>query len=700
MSAPSASDPARPASVPVQAVWEAEHRLWRVGSCDAEGRWDGPQSTYRKNGTLQGEFVYVGGKPDGKFRRFHPNGEVSIEGEHRLGTQVGTHTTHRASAGENDEAVHTCCLPPNAWRLLTHYPEDGRLVEDYYDAQGLRLLRDGTPYPERPQSVSPTAWFDPHKAAWTDGNFERGKQHGSFSYWHPNGAVLETSNYKQGQLDGLRERFRDARCIERRMYKAGQPDGPAWERVASERFEDATISAQEGFYERGKPVGKWRYLNASGQIAATVDLGTSVDAVALDDAVLRTVTPQDSLALDPAREHVRSLVWAAHHEPTTLRAKVDAIPQLLPEVSEQLLRGLRNETSEPPQYVAKLLHWLLRGARAEHVFRALSAVYLREPAVAHTLLRVALELAPDELEVRAAEVLVLTGLGRVSAANTKIDQLRERHPGEADELAFNLRVTYPAFGFWPSEVTFGSAVSPELPTQVEQGLTPLREALSKAAQRLELVRHALLAHAASNGPLEFALPPDLSRWITEEPTALDTYSFEARDDEAENEAADVSSDVSDGQSHAEAPKGPPAKVDVVRVDEQLNLAEFSLPELMLQARTEWTTLCWLYFAAGGETLAMNGWTLPTQAVEVPRFGAAMTHAFQTLFRVTDQLMTSGLRSRTQGLADCTWEGWPISRLSRGLLVQAFAEFRERRAALFFAADATCRSAWQDDLRAT
>lgn len=690
MPVPSSSEPARPASVPAQAVWESEHRFWRVGNCDAEGRWDGPQFTYRSNGTLQGEFVYVGGKPDGKFRRFHPNGEVSIEGEHRLGTQVGIHTTYR-STGENDEAVHTCCLPANAWRLLTHYPEDGRLIEDYFDDQGRRLLRDGSPYPERPENVSPEADFDHHKAAWVLGSYERGKPHGSFSYWHPNGAVLETANYKQGQLDGLRERFRDARCIERRMYKAGQPDGPAWERVANERFEDATISAQEGFYERGKPVGKWRYLNASGQIAATVDLGTSVDDVALDDAVLRTVTPQDSLALDPAREHVRSLVWAAHHEPDTLRAKVAAIPQLLPDVSEQLLRGLRNETTEPPQYVAKLLHWLLRGARVEHVFRALSAVFLREPGVAHSLLRVALELAPDELEVRAAEVLVLTGLGRIGEATDKIDQLHERHPSEADELAFNLRVTYPAFGFWPSDVAFGEAVSPELPTEVEQELTPLREALSKAAQRLELVRRALVEYAANHGALEFALPPDLSHWITEEPTALDAYTFEARDDEVDDETNEARSDT---------PAGPHAKVDLVRVDEQLSLAEFSLPELMLQARTEWTTLCWIYFAAGGESLVTRGWQLPSERIAVPRFGAAMTHAFQSLFRVTDQLMTSGLRSRTQGLADCTWEGWPVSRLSRGLLVQAFAEFRERRAALFFAADATCRSAWQDDLRAT
>jgi antitoxin component YwqK of YwqJK toxin-antitoxin module len=676
MSAPSSSEPTRPASLPTQAVWDAEHRLWRVGENDDAGRWHGQQFTYRGNGTLQGEFVYVAGKPDGKFRRYHPDGQTSIEGEHRLGAPVGTHVTYR-SAQVNDEAVHTCCLPPNAWKLVTQYPDDGRLLEDYFDDHGRRLLRDGSPYPDAPASVSATARFDFQRPGWVDGRYERSKQHGCFHYWSVEGTLQEVANYKQGQLDGLRERFLDERCVERRMYKAGQPDGCAWEQVARDRFENSAIAAYEGCYERGKHCGKWRYLGAAGQIIATVDLGPVADEVSPDDAVFHTITPQDTLTLDPAREHVRRILYASHHcDDATLHAEVSSVPQLVPSVSEQLLKQLRNETLEPPRYVAKLLHLLMRGARAEHVFRALSAAFLREPQVGLQLLAVALRLAPHELETRAAEVLMLTGLGRIALARERIAALAATNPSEANELAFNLRVTFPTFDYWPNRAEVSGPVSTELPTEVGQGSTPLRIALSKAAARLGEVRRALLAHTDALGEREFELPPDLSHWHIEQPTALDSYTFEISEQDA------------------------PGESDVVQVEERLELAGFGLPELMLQARTEWTTLCWLLFAMGAEPPSAVAVGLPAQIDAQPLFGAALTQAFQELYRVTDQLKTSGIRSRSQGVADCTWESCSVSQLGRGLLVQAFAEMRERRAALYFAADGTCRSPWQDDLRVT
>lgn len=669
-------EPTRPAHLPTRAVWEAEHHIWRVGDDDDEGRWHGQQFTYRSNGTLQGEFVYVAGKPDGKFRRFHPDGKLSVEGEHRMGEPIGTHVTHR-SREANDEAVHECCLPPNAWKLETHFPEDGRFLEDYYDDTGRRLLRDGSPHPELPVGVSPTARFDVQRPGWVEGRFERGKQHGCFNYWTVRGALQEVANFKQGHLDGLRERFLDDRCVERKMYKAGQPDGCAWELVAAARFENPAIAAHEGFYERGTPCGKWRYLDAAGQIVATVDLGPAELEVSPDDAVLRTITPQDTLTLDPAREHVRRLLYAAHHDDeATLRAQVAQVPQLLPHVSEQIVAQIRSQNLEVPQQLAKLLHWLMRGVRAEHVFRTLSAMFLRDPEVSMQLLAVALRLAPNELETKAAEVLILTGMGYVDLARAKIASLEASHPREASELAFNLRVTFPQFDYWPTRVPIEGEVSKELPASVGQDVEQLRGALAKAAVRLGLVRRALEDHRAKHSQSAFALPPDLSHWTLPEPPTLEDFSFETEVEDA-----------------AEQP-------DTVRVQETLDLRGFSLTELMFQARTEWTTLCWLHFACGGTADAVGRLELPARVVDQPQFAAALAQAFQELYRVTDQLRTSGIRSRNQGLAECAWEGCRVSELSRGLLLQTYAEFRERRAALYFAADATCRSVWQDDLRAT
>lgn len=662
------SIPHRPASVPSGAVWEDEHQIWRVGECDAEGRWQGPQFTYRSNGSLQGEYVYIAGKPDGDFRRYHPNGEVSMEGEHRLGGPVGQRVMFRSS-GESDEAVHGCCMPRGSVRVVTHYLDDGRFLDEYFDAQGRRILSDGSAYPARPESVPAHARFELSKESWVDGTYERAQPHGRLTWWSRSGILREVAHYKHGQLEGLRERYLDGECVERRMYKAGLLDGPAWERVGAGRFERAEIAAREGFYEKGEQTAKWRYLDAMGQILATVDLGGATSDISLDDAVLRTITPQDTLCLDPAREHCRALLFLSHYGNTSqLEAAVAAVPQLTGMASTQWLSQLRDEVLEPPRYIAKLLQALLRGARAEHVFRALAGIYHREPGIGLQLLQVSLRLAPHEVETRATEVLLLTGLGRLAEVQAKITALAESHPIEAEELAFNARVTFPTFDYWPDAVALGPNVSPELPSDVSQGLEAMTRALRKSAARLQQVRASLVAYRLLHDHHDFAIPPDMSHWLGREPLVLETYSFE-------NEG------------------------DQILVDEQLSLDGHTLVELMLLARCEWTTWCWLQFACGASSnVSPSQPSFPTTLEPNARFAAAITQAFQDLYRATDQIKTSGIRSRRQGIPECEWEGVPMSRLSRGLLIQAFAEYRERRAALYFAADATCRSVWQDDLR--
>lgn len=590
-----------------------------------------------------------------------------MQGEHCLGAPVGQRVTFRSS-GESDEAVHGCCMPRGSTRIVTHYLDDGRFLEDYFDERGRRILSDGSEYPARPESVSPNARFELNKDSWVDGTYERAQPHGRLTSWSRGGALREVAHYKHGQLDGLRERYFDAQCVERRMYKAGLPDGPAWERVDTGLFERREIAAREGFYETGEQTGKWRYLDTNGQILAIVDLGQLTPEISVDDAVLRTITSQDTLCLDPAREQCRALLFLSHHgDGTQLKNAVDVVPQLSVTASTIWLRQLRDEGLSAPRHIAKLLQALLRGARAEHVFRALAGIFHREPGVGLQLLQVSLRLAPLEVETRATEVLLLTGLGRVTDARSKIAALAESHPVEAEDLAFNARVTFPDFDYWPVNISLGQDVSPDLPSGVGQDLDAMKTALHKSASRVQQVRAALLAHRLLHDCHEFAIPPDMSHWLGAEPALLETYSFE-------NEG------------------------DQVLVDEQLSLEGHTLVELMLLARTEWTTLCWLRFACGAALEVSLENPLPEALEPNPRFAAALTRAFHDLYRATDQIQTSGIRSRRQGLPESEWEGVSMGRLSRGLLIQAFAEYRERRAALYFAADATCRSVWQDDLR--
>jgi hypothetical protein len=277
-------------------------------------------------------------------------------------------------------------------------------------------------------------------------------------------------------------------------------------------------------------------------------------------------------------------------------------------------------------------------------------------------------LDPNDTETRAAEIMYHTGLGHVGQARNKITQFTDSHPIEAADLLFNLEVTFPEFSYWPTQAHATDDVSPELPTSVAQPIGPMRQALTKAATRLQRVRTALLQYRVLHGVQEFSMPPDLSSWTQREPTTLDAYTYECEGDE-------------------------------IQVEERLDLTGYSLTELMLQARHEWTMLCWLYFACGARSDdLMVHQRLPETVSQPAHFDAVITRAFQELYRVTDQLQTSGIRSRRQGVPDCLWSGRSVTELGRVLLLQAFTEFRERRAALFFASDETCRSAWQDDLR--
>jgi hypothetical protein len=590
-------------------------------------------------------------------------------GEHHFGELVGSRTLYR-SAALSDEAVRDCCLPPSAAKVVMHHRADGRILEDYYDATGARILEDGSPYPDVPKSVSPEAHFDFGDQTWVAGTYERGFPHGNVTSWGKSGELLEVAHYKHGKLDGIRERYVRNECVERRMYAEGELHGPAWERIAPSHFERSDIAAREGNYEKNEPVGKWRYLDAAGHPLLTVDLGPMFTHVSLDEVAALTEPDSERSTMHPAFRHVRRLLGISETaaQTATLTELAGTVPQLTREASERWLRSLQTEPLEPPQHVAKVLRGLLRGVRVQHVFRTLASAFSRRPNVGLSFLQVALSLAPNDVESLATEILLYTGCGQLTKASACVSRIRESHPTEATDLEFNLRVTFPTFDYWPAKTELGSDVSPDLPTGTDQPVLHLRQALSKAATRLSSVRRAIEA-VAGEAEHEFELPPDVSAWFHEEPTTLESYTFDAEG-------------------------------DTVEVQEPLDLRGYSLTELMLQARIEWTTLCWLHFATGASFEGFAARELPSAVTPRADYGAALTRAFQDLYRVADQVQTGGIRSLRQGLPDCTWEGRKITDLSRGLVVQAFLEYRERRAALYFAGDGTCRSPWQDDLRST
>jgi len=91
--------PTRPKKVPADAVWNESENEWEPRA-KKSGRETGVWSWWRPDGKLVCRSHYDGapGKLHGPFQRFHPNGEVCLEGTYQDGKPVGLHTWQFSSA--------------------------------------------------------------------------------------------------------------------------------------------------------------------------------------------------------------------------------------------------------------------------------------------------------------------------------------------------------------------------------------------------------------------------------------------------------------------------------------------------------------------------------------------------------------------------------------------------------------------------
>jgi hypothetical protein len=206
-----------------------------------------------------------------------------------------------------------------------------------------------------------------------------------------------------------------------------------------------------------------------------------------------------------------------------------------------------------------------------------------------------------------------------------------------------------AFDFWPGKEPLAALEAAE-PVTVEQSLAALREAIGRAALRVSAVRSALLAQG------EAPLPPDISALIGDAAPALRTFAF-AVDDEAST---------------------------TVHVDETLHVDGLSVRELRAQARLEWTSLCWLCWAAGLDQVA------------VPSVLVARSGLYAALMMASTR--QAALNVHRLELDDAPhFHGVNEKLLPASALQHLADQYREIRAALLFATDPECQSPWQDDL---
>lgn len=704
-----ARTPTRPNGVPEQALWNGDRHEWLAGSRDDQGRWHEWVTGYSEAGVKCSLQHFRAGVADGTFTRFHPNGEVARRGDFVEGKPHGVWRAER-SHEPTSERLRSCCVPAQAWALVTRY-DHGRVVDEWFENEaGQALLSNGSVRAERPSTVHPEARFDEASLRWCLGKYDaEGLRDGLWQWWWQDGACSAKVRYRAGKRWGLAETFSVAGALaSRREFVADVLDGEASEPLVEPGvFADEQIASWRGSYKGGQPAGSWCFSDREGHVLYERDWGNPCHGLPLDHPLLGPERSPDAWE-QLAREledggHVGLALCAAARaavqarggraaEEFSKRLSRAVVPLSAQESQKRIaaLERVRIGSSRTPRpsRAAELALWiqaLVAGVDAAAVLDQLASLLASRPSAGADFAELAVSLAPERQAYRATLALLRFELGEPEAALEAFPRLEAALSPSARFIADYRRLVFPKFDFWPQDHSFELPENPELPERVAQPLDQVQQAFQKAAVRLKLLRDALDERLGARESPAW-LPPDPRDFCGCLDVALEQYSFGecwagggADADAGPDEPAEDQSDTE----------------DVIQVDERLSVDNLGITQLMRQARVEWTCLCWLCWGAGLESVRF-----PTELRPCPDYARAMATAFFRVFRVADSLQTAGLRSKSRGLPTVEWEGMESDTLRAPFSLMAQSEAHEMRAVLFWLGDRQCRSLWQDDLRAT
>ncbi|HEX2657251.1 MAG TPA: hypothetical protein VHU40_03220, partial [Polyangia bacterium] len=460
--------PARPASVPPEAVFSEDVESWEVGERAADGRRRGLCTFYRPDGRLYLRGAFEAGVQHGPFSMFHPDGSLAREGSYARGELDGDLTAY-ASDNHTTLPLRGCCVPETARKLRATY-RDGQLVrEAFFDAEDRALSSQGKRLPERPASLPPDASFDDLAWRWVVRIPANPGSHVD-RYLTPEGALCEELEYSEG-VKVARRLFDAAGTLrEWNGFDAeGRLHGPALTRVPDDRpnpHADARVRAERGAFEHGHPVGLRELLDERGDVLRAIDLGgpwpteeaswspalsdDEADAGALWEAAaaLRASSRTREALCVAARAAVRT---GGREGADRLRAFVaEATLRLTPEAADQRGEALSNDSEV--SFVAALDE-LLTGAEPAAAFRTLAAVLERAPRLAHDLIEAALLLRPDGPMYRFTRGLLRLELGDDAGALADADALEHEAPDGAQFVRDSVRVLFPGDVFFPAHQT-------------------------------------------------------------------------------------------------------------------------------------------------------------------------------------------------------------------------------------------------------
>jgi hypothetical protein len=653
-----ANAPARPASVPAEAVWSEDVESWEIGGRSADGRRRGLCTFYRPDGQLYLRGEFEAGVQHGPFSMFHPDGTVAREGTFTRGELDGDLVAH-ASENPTTVPLRGCCVPENARTLRAMYRQGQLVREAFYDAEDHELSPEGVRIPDRPASVPPEARFDDISWRW---RIRTAKDPGSHidRYLTPEGALSEELEYSGGVK--VTQRLFDAqgRLRETSGFDAeGRLHGPALKRVPDGEpspHADPRVRAERGDFDHGHPVGRRDLLGDGDVVLRTIDFGAPWPPDgALAPALLDETTDAEglwaaaaSLRTDGrAREALCVAARAAvlGGDPGRLRAFVtESTLQLTPELTRARGEALSNDSEIT--FVA-VLDELLTGADPVAAFRTLATVLERAPRLAHDLIEAALLLEP------ANRLFHFTrGLLRL-------------------ELGDDVGATVDARLFWPVQqaLPHPTEATPEL--EIGQPLEAVRHQIQVYATRQQHFRAALQKLRGGQAPTRW-LPPDCSALLPDGPLVLrhDTVTIVEENEDGVEEETQVAFDE--------------------RIHDRVTAMGTTL---LSAARANWAALTWLCWAAGLDQVA-----LPEHLEPRADYAVAVATALERRYRARDLLTTGGILARSRGVAGFIWEGFDIDSLHRRLAMVLADECQEIRAVFLWSMWAQNVSPFQDDLR--
>ena len=111
----------RPDQVPASARWNADDSEWETGQI-VDGIRRGDFTWWRPEGALVARSPFdEEGRLDGICRRYHPDGQISLESRYVSGVRWGKTWHTRSLSGDSPEDVHLALLPPTTFRLEMVY---------------------------------------------------------------------------------------------------------------------------------------------------------------------------------------------------------------------------------------------------------------------------------------------------------------------------------------------------------------------------------------------------------------------------------------------------------------------------------------------------------------------------------------------------------------------------------------------------